>query len=584
MPVRAIFRNWISCILLGLLAFGPIAALCAAAVLDRGPGGEPRSSIFSVAITALDPFVWTCVRYSVAAAGAVAVGSVIVGVFVGRLVGDWRFPARPILIAAMHASAVTPPAIIALGLTALFGDGPGKPFAWLDRLGPIGRVVPAEWGWYAWFWSAIVQGGSITALACLSAQRRLDPAWRDAARLAGGTRSRVWRKLNWPLLRPALAQAAGLVFVLTIADPGAPMILGLRRTLGYQIVVTGLRDDPFPRIAVLGLIALIICAVVRLVLIGWYGPKPSLRSTSTAEDRPLRSGSWRRSATAALFASLWGAIAGAPIAAILVESTRFGPPGATGLRHRLGALIERLFDPAFGALLFDSAWLGLCVCAFFLVSGWLARSASSAKPSQSLLALIHAGISPPLVMGIAALCLPRLAGLAADAIDGSSSHGLALLIHHAASAIASERFGILIPALGVWLAMTPVLLPVWEGGYGTDHAREDRIAAAVLAGSRWAQAHRLASAWSRPDAVRRVALTACLAATNIAPVLLLAHRAEDRTIGPNILLFRENPEFGLGAAATSAVVALAVNVAVVALCSPARLAARIGPIDGRKSA
>jgi hypothetical protein len=179
-------------------------------------------------------------------------------------------------------------------------------------------------------------------------------------------------------------------------------------------------------------------------------------------------------------------------------------------------------------------------------------------------------------MGVAALCLPWLAGLAAEAIDGSSPRGLALLVRHAAAVIASDQFHLVIPAVGVWLAMTPTLLGVWEGGYGADHAREDRIAAAVLAGASWTKAHRLASAWSRPDAIRRFALTTCLAATNIAPALLLANRVENRTLGPGILLLREDPELGLGASSALAVAVLAVNVTVVFVCSPARLAARNG--------
>ncbi|APW60033.1 ABC transporter permease [Paludisphaera borealis] len=590
MPVLRILGNLTSSALLGLVVVGPIVALCAAAVLDRGPGGEPRVSIFSVAITALDPFVWTCVRNSMIAAGAVAAGSMAVGVFVGRLVGDWRFPARPILVAAMSASAVAPPAIVALGLSVLFGAGSGSPTAWGGRLGPVSRFVPADWGWYAWFWAAIVQGGSISALACLSAQQRLDPAWRDAARLAGGTRSRVWRKLNWPLLRPALARAAGLVFILTVADPGAPMILGLRRTLGYQILSVGLGDDPFPSIAVLGLIALFVCVVVRVILNGWAGPEPSTWPAAAAEGRPLRAGSWRRSATAAAFVGVWGVIAGVPLVAVLIESTCRQPLDGASLGtagHSLGALAGRLLDPTLGAIVVHSVWLGLGVCALFVVSGWLARSASSAStvgPSGTLLALVHAGVAPPLVMGVAALSLPWLAGLAADAIDGTSPTGLALLFRHAAAAIASDPFFFLIPTVGVWLAMTPTLLAVWEGGYGADRAREDRIAAAVLAGASWTRAHRLASAWSRPDSIRRFALTTCLAATNIAPALLLANRVENRTLGPGILLLREDPEFGLGAASALAVAVLAVNVAVVFLCSPARLAARIGPADHRKSA
>jgi hypothetical protein len=70
-------------------------------------------------------------------------------------------------------------------------------------------------------------------------------------------------------------------------------------------------------------------------------------------------------------------------------------------------------------------------------------------------------------------------------------------------------------------------------------------------------------------AIRLFVLTACLAATNIAPALLLAHRGEIRTVGPSVLLLREDPEYGLGAASALAVTALSINVLAIFLCSPA---------------
>ena len=41
---------------------------------------------------------------------------------------------------------------------------------------------------------------------------------------------------RWPIVRPAAARAAGIIFLLAIVEPGAPLVLGLRRTLAFQIV------------------------------------------------------------------------------------------------------------------------------------------------------------------------------------------------------------------------------------------------------------------------------------------------------------------------------------------------------------
>src|SRR5262249_49469547 len=72
----------------------------------------------------------------------------------------------------------------------------------------------------------------------------------------------TWRSLCWPMIRPAALKAAALVFLFAVVEPGAPLILGLRRTLAYQIVETAARTDPFPRVAVWSVMA---------GLYGWAG-------------------------------------------------------------------------------------------------------------------------------------------------------------------------------------------------------------------------------------------------------------------------------------------------------------------------
>ena len=63
------------------------------------------------------------------------------------------------------------------------------------------------------------------------------------------------KDLIWPIVRPAAARAAGLVFLLALVEPGVPLILGLRRTLAFQIVSAAGQPAPFPRMAVWALMA-----------------------------------------------------------------------------------------------------------------------------------------------------------------------------------------------------------------------------------------------------------------------------------------------------------------------------------------
>ena len=93
----------------------------------------------------------------------------------------------------------------------------------------------------------------LVALVTSSAVERLERSWEDAARLTGVGSLRAWRALFWPLVRPSSARAAALVFVFALVEPGAPLVLGLRRTLAFQIVEAAGRPDPFPVRGGLGL-------------------------------------------------------------------------------------------------------------------------------------------------------------------------------------------------------------------------------------------------------------------------------------------------------------------------------------------
>ena len=72
---------------------------------------------------------------------------------------------------------------------------------------------------------------------------------RRGARRRGWGRSsyRIARDLYWPIVRPRAARAAAIVFVLAMVEPAQPLILGLRRTLAFQIVDAAASSAVFPR-------------------------------------------------------------------------------------------------------------------------------------------------------------------------------------------------------------------------------------------------------------------------------------------------------------------------------------------------
>lgn len=556
--------SWTSSILLGLAVVAPLAALVASAAIDRGPDGAIRASVFPAAITVLDPFVGASVRNSVVMAASVTLVSLLAGIGFGRALGDWRFPLRGLVTAMLTVAAATPPAVLALGLSILV-DGSGERAwrDWLDRGGEINRLAPLDWGWIGWFWAAVAQGGALTSLAFLSARSRLDPAWRDAAKLAGGSRNRVWWRLNWPLLRPALARPLGFIFAATLADPGAPLILGLRRTLGHQIVVTGLGPEPFPRIAVLGLLVLLIAAVARLALFAWSGADRLSRLGLDGRERaprPAPAASARRTLGAWLLAAGWLVLLAAPIVAIVTAMGRGEPLSSPRFLEEATQLV----DPEIIGPLIFSALLGIVVAILAAVSRRVVRgleAAVGAASTNRFERFARLGASAPLVAGIVALSVPGLAAMLADSFERRFAS-----MNHLADWLQSENALLPLLAMGVWLAMAPVWLSSRGRSAGSIGVSDSRFAAATLAGAGRRRARRLASKASRPARWRFATVLTVFAATNIAPAVLLVHSIQDSTVGPALLFFRERPGDGLAAASALALAIFGLNAAAALAC------------------
>ncbi|WP_165247804.1 hypothetical protein [Paludisphaera soli] len=549
--IRLVAR-WSSSIALGLLVVGPPAAIAACALVDLGPDGELRATLFPVAIAALDPFVWTCLRQSATTAGLASLTAVVVGVVVGRLIGDRAFRLRPAALALLTAIASMPPVALAIGAaTFLAGDAAGAWSGLVGRSGPLARFCPADPNWLVWFGAATLPGAAAGVLAYAAALDRLDPSWRDAARMAGGGGTRVWRRLAWPLIRPAMARVAGLVFAITLADPGPPLILGLRRTLGFQVVSVGLGPSPFPRVAVLGLLALLVCAAVRGGLRLWAGP-------TRLDDAPRRGrdeasarvpASWPRLFALATILGLASGLAVAPLAGLV---GMLGDAGgeATGP----GTLTARLVDPTTTRMLGRSLVLGLGVAALVGISaraiGRLEAGAGAAAAGR-FRRLARLAAPPPLVAGVAILAFGLLIRHGAGQVDARTSLAATSLLE-----LPGGDCGMLFaPILGVWLATIWARLDGRRPprGGGSASARD----AALLAGAGRNKARRLARDANAGRRWRAAAAVAAAAAVNVAPAVLLASSPQVATVGAGLLLSHERPDGGAAVAAALALLATA---------------------------
>jgi ABC-type Fe3+ transport system permease subunit len=574
--------------LLRFVQFAPAIALLIAILVDLGPSGEARASphFFALVLWLFDDFAWTCVQNSVVFAFLISVLSLLVGLglrcTLARL-GAWGqrgFGAAVLLVLAAS------PAFLALGLRGLLGE-PQRwpwPFSRADT-GGAGASLESWSGlplWLVWIWSTLPAGAAIVALATESSFRRLDPAWNEAARLAGASTGRIVRQLCWPIVRPAAARAAGLVFLLALVEPGAPLILGLRRTLAFQIASAASQPAPFSRTAVWAVMSGLL-GFSGWLAFRWGGGPPILAEPAVgmlfpalARQSPRVSrvrtilaavmlGAWALVAWLPIFGLVPAAIGGGRLRSELVAANQ-RPPGA----------IARLSDPAVIQVLLDSARFGLVVAFGTLLLAWAAGLDSRPPfPRMRWRWLRTIALLPPLVLGAGVLALPWLLGLASRFLLDRGQMRMAILVDDFSAALGPREHPWTLMACCVGLVLLPRLVrngrPAVTLGPGNPPFDSGYEAAVLFGAARW-------QAWllNRPlrpwRLLGRFALLSSFAATNLTPALLFSPGADGKTMGPAILDLAGGDALSRSQAAILALTALVVNLTAIAVANTAEVA------------
>ncbi len=531
----------------GVIAMGPALALAMAALGDRGSTGSARLTLFPIALAVFDDHVWECLRNSLAMAIGVTLAARLIGVALARGVVRWRFWGRLPLAALACAGVVVPPAFGAIGLRW-----------WLE---PTGAWSDPRVGFAIWFWVSLTSGTPLVAAATASSLARINPRWEDAARLAGAGRWRVWRGIVWPVVRPEVARALTLVFGLTLLEPGAPMVLGLRRTLGFQIAASALDPEPgqLTRAAVLALMGVLL-ASVGLRGIEWLGGErtASLGRVEAPSARPLavsagRGGFW------ALVLAGGAALTWLPLAGLVAAALSRGSRGLAALGNDL--LIQRT--------LMNSVVLGVAVVVVDLLLARVVVAWSGRGPDGPTVNWPER--FPPLALGIGFLALPEVVRMAAEAWKGTGRGGHAgEMLATLADALDPDRTPWIALVLGVGLARLPL---VKRSAMDRQRSlRPTRVDAAVTLGATRRQSRRRLSGRLLGVSPSSALLTFALAATSVTPALVLAPTAETRPLGPALLFWAIDDAGGLSRPAALACLAIALNLGALALSARSRLA------------
>ncbi len=563
-------RGPVATLALLLLLLLPMLGLPLAAFSDSLPGQSLRLTLFHFALTIADPYTWSCLRNSLVGASVVAFLSMVVGIGLARILDQSRFWGRPVLSRLAWLPGAYSPFFAALGASWLLGSF-GPLAAGSDSFGSTSRFLQDWGGWVAWIWVETAFGVSWVALAVLGASRRLDPSWTEAARWQGASRRYVWKTITWPLVRPSAASASATVFALTLLEPGAPLLLGLRQTLPFQIVEAAIVPHPahLPRVAALAMFGLGSVLVGRLLIAWWGGtdvlglrqPDPRSFQANDQQSATLKSKKSvvPRGAYVARFVLLgWVVLALAPSLAVpwmLVNGL-----GSTGeLQAGLTSLAD-LADILGGSetrqLLIESALLGLTVAGLNLVLGWIIAGSVAEVFFLRMLRAI-----PPLILGVGVLMLPTvLAGLAGIfAVLGLGLEGeggpIGLGFERWANRLDPYQTPGVLLTWGVVLTQLPWM--ILASKRGRQNWRPQLFEAAKLQGaSRWRIWKTVAWPLAGPPLLSTWLLTAVLAATALTPALILAPTSEARPIGPGVLYLRQDPQSQRQAAALATVAML----------------------------
>jgi len=289
-------------LLLAWLVVYPLAIVLREAV--GGPGGWTLEAVRRFAREGNE---WRALFASLWLSLASVLGAALLGIPLGLLTARVAFPGRRAVAILLGLPAVLPPLVGVLAFMFLYGET-GFVSHLVQRLaglreapwrlqGPLAVLLVHLATMYVYFY-----------LFTRAALAGLDPALAEAAASLGASRWKTFRRVTLPLLRPALAGAALLVFMTSLASFSAPYIFGGGfRVMTTQITGTKLNGDD--RLAMVETAALLLLALLALAGLRWSeGRATVVGARKGIAPAPRRPGGWARA---------WAAVAGWGLALLL---------------------------------------------------------------------------------------------------------------------------------------------------------------------------------------------------------------------------------------------------------------------------
>jgi len=364
-----------------LLLFAAGVVLAALALLPLVfLGGElAKGDALRHAARALSaPRTWGLFLSSLGVASTVTILSLAIGLPLGALLGRSDVPLRRVALWLHAFPLFVPPFLLALGWFHLLGRGG------LAASGIGARILFSTPG--AVLVLALALTPIVTSLVAVGLQA-VDPSLEEAALLVARPRRTVARILL-PLIRPAIALAALVVFSLAFSELGVPMFL--RVAVYPEMVFSRLGGvDYAPGEAFALALPLFAVAVGMLAFERRAAGRRSLAvlGLRSREVPDLRLGRWRP--TAIVLAAAAALLPLAPIAALAIGAAR----------GRGFAELPRWIGSSAWNSLFDALVTGTLVLALAIVIGHAAARRRRGAAGLDALAVL-AFVTPASVLGV----------------------------------------------------------------------------------------------------------------------------------------------------------------------------------------
>ncbi len=337
----------------------PVATIVGMGLTGEGALG-PVAEVFSEART------WSVAWFTLWQAVASTVLTLVVGLPGAWLVARARFPGRALFRAVVTVPFVLPTLVVASAFTGLLGAR-SPVMGWLGSVLGL-PATPRLTGTVAAILVAHVFFNYAVVVRTVGGRwANLDRAVEDAARVLGASPWRTFREVTWPLLRPAVAAAAAIVFLFTFTSFGIVLVLGGPRlaTLEVEIYRTTAQLLDLPAAAALALVQLA-AVVASLVTYARLGRRTAgserLRAQAVVRRAPR---GWRERTFAGANIAAGLLLVGAPIAVLVERSLRtadgYGLAFYRALAERGGVLFVSPLEATRNSLVFAVAATAIAV-------------------------------------------------------------------------------------------------------------------------------------------------------------------------------------------------------------------------------